>query len=125
MKDSPIVKRLRKKHRGQYLSGEADVIKDSRIMENTAADYQELRRYYGSMIALFDSIHANSTVTKNVFSKYFDCEEIHVIHITHSDIRDNRKIKKFVPDYLQITYLGPGGGAKGFFILRRLSTKCG
>lgn len=125
LKDSRIVKKLRQKHRGQYLGGEADAVKATGITENTAADYQELRKYYGSMVALFDKIHANSMVTRDVFRRYFDCKNIEVIHITHSDIKDNRRKKEFLPDHLRLAYLGPGGGAKGFFSLRRLSMNCG
>lgn len=119
LKDSRIVKKIRQKHRGQYWGGETDTIKNNRITENTAADYQKLCRYYGSMVAMFDKNHANSTMTSNVFRKYFSHEDIKVIHITHSNIKDNRQRKVFSSDRLRLTYLGSNGGCKGFFFLRR------
>lgn len=118
LKDSRIMKSLRQKHRGQYLCGEAVAAKDNRITRNTAVDYQELRAYYGSIIALFDKVHANSTVTSDVFSKYFEYVDIEVLQITHSDIKDNRWRKEFLPDKLRLAYLGPGRESKGFFLLK-------
>ena len=37
--------------------------------------------------------------------------------ITHSDIKDNRKVKDYSNDCLRIRYLGPQSGAKGYQLL--------
>ena len=116
LKDSKIVKKLRKQHRDGYLS--ESTAKDTTIPVGTADDYKKLRNYYHSLLGLMDMIHYNSSVTKKVYESVFDFPNNCIIGITHSDIRDNRKNKKFSSDRLRIRYLGPQGGAKGFFLLK-------
>ena len=116
LKDSKIVKKLRKQHRDGYLSESTS--KDATIPVGTADDYKKLRNYYYSLLELMDMIHYNSSVTKKVYESVFDFPNNCIIGITHSDIRDNRKNKKYSSDRLRIRYLGPQGGAKGFFLLK-------
>lgn len=116
LKDSKIVKKLRKQHRDGYLS--ESTAKDTTIPVGTADDYKKLRNYYHSLLELMDMIHYNSSVTKRVYESVFDFQNNCIIGITHSDIRDNRKNKKYSSDRLRIRYLGPQGGAKGFFLLK-------
>lgn len=123
LKDSNIVKKLRKGHRDQYLSGNAETAVTEKST-NTPNDYRKLRNYYNEMIEHISVIHYNSSVTKDVFERTFQPEKSCVIPITHGDVKDNRKIKTF-REPLCLSYLGPQGGAKGFFCLRRLSMICG
>lgn len=116
LKDSKIVKKLRKQHRDGYLS--ESTAKDITIPVGTADDYKKLRNYYHSLLELMDMIHYNSSVTKRVYESVFDFPNNCIIGITHSDIRDNRKNKKYSSNRLRIRYLGPQGGAKGFFLLK-------
>ena len=119
-KDSILVKKLRKNHRDQYLSGKSgEEVEYVNCVSRTASDYKNLREYYGSMVSMMDTVHYNSTVTKTVFERFFTVKNSQVISITHADIRDNRRIKEFTHS-LRMTYLGPQGGAKGFFYSRRL-----
>lgn len=118
LKDSSIVKKLRKSHRDQYLNGDASVVAEAETPNTIPADYQHLREYYGEMIALFDTVHANSTVTRDVFVNHCKPYDLKVIPISHADIKDNRRKKEFFPDRLRLTYLGPAGEAKGFFSLK-------
>lgn len=116
LKDSIIIKKLRKQHRDTYLSGKAE---DDKIKSvGTAADYKSLRNYYYSLLKMVDIIHYNSNVTKNVYESVFNFPNNRIISITHAHIRDNRKIKNFSKDKLHIRYLGPQSGAKGYFLLR-------
>ena len=116
LKDSAIVKKLRKHHRDGYLSEVA--INDSVDAVGTADDYKKLRNYYYSLLKLMDMIHYNSSVTKKVYESVFNLPNSCVVVITHSDIKDNRKVKDYSNDRLRIRYLGPQSGAKGYQLLK-------
>lgn len=115
LKDSAIVKKMRKTQRDEYLSEETKIIG---IPKTTSADYLKLRDHYKSMLEIMDFIHYNSTLTKNIYDKYMGTFPGKVISITHADIKDHRKIKKFQHKTLRLTYLGPQSSAKGFFFLK-------
>lgn len=116
LKNSSIVKKLRKQHRDGYLSeATAD---DTADPVGTADDYKKLRNYYYSLLKLMDMIHYNSSVTKKVYESVFDLPNSCIVVITHSDIKDNRKVKDYSGDCLHIRYLGPQSGAKGYQLLK-------
>lgn len=116
LKDSKVVKKLRKQHRDGYLSeATAD---DTADPVGTADDYKKLRNYYYSLLKLMDMVHYNSSVTKKVYESVFDLPNSCIVVITHSDIKDNRKVKDYSSDCLHIRYLGPQSGAKGYQLLK-------
>ena len=115
-KDSFIIKKLRKRHRDGYLSEATS--DDTARPVGTVGDYQRLREYYYALLKQMDVIHYNSSVTKTVYESVFDLPNNHIVSITHSDIKDHRSVKRFADDTLRIRYLGPMGGAKGFFLLK-------
>lgn len=114
LKDSKVVKKLRKSQRDEYLSENIEVHGDT---STVVRDYRLLRQHYKSMLQLMDFIHYNSTLTKSVYDKYLGAFKGKVIPVTHGDILDHRIIKNFGHKTLCLTYLGPAGGAKGFFYL--------
>lgn len=116
LKDSKVVKKLRKQHRDGYLS--ESTANDTAVPVGTADDYKKLRNYYYSLLKLMDMIHYNSSVTKKVFESVFDLPNSCIVVITHSDIKDNRKVKDYSNDCLRIRYLGPQSGAKGYQLLK-------
>lgn len=116
LKESKIVKRLRKQHRDGYLS--ESTANDTADPVGTADDYEKLRNYYYSLLKLMDMIHYNSSVTKKVYESVFDLPHSCIVVITHSDIKDNRKVKDYSNDCLRIRYLGPQSGAKGYQLLK-------
>ncbi|MFR2318866.1 MAG: glycosyltransferase [Enterocloster sp.] len=116
LKDSKVVKKLRKQHRDEYLSD--SIVNDIAVPVGTADDYKKLRNYYYSLLELMDMIHYNSSVTKKVYESVFNLPNSCVIGITHSDIKDNRKKKDYSTGKLRIRYLGPTGAGKGFFLLK-------
>lgn len=116
LKDSVIVKKIRKQHRDEYLSESVLNKYDNSV--GTADDYKRLRYYYNSLLCLMDMIHYNSSVTKNVYESFFEFNNKCIVNITHSDIKDNRIKKNYKNKKLHIRYLGPMGGGKGFFILK-------
>ncbi len=116
LKESFLVKKLRKRHRDKYFSeGKNETTSNS---TEWAEDYLYLREYYHSMLKMMDVVHYNSTVTKNVYETYFELENSYVISITHSDIKDKRCNKKFSTKELRIRYLGSMRGEKGYFLLK-------
>lgn len=117
MKNSHIVKLLRKSHRDNFLGENVSTYdKDDTSLESR--NYIKLREFYKSVISNMDMIHYNSTITKNVYEKYMGVYKSFIIPISHADIKDNRKRREY-NDCLKLSYLGPYGGAKGFFFLRR------
>ena len=116
LKDSEIVKKLRKQHRDGYLS--ESTADDTANPVGTADNYKKLRNYYYSLLQLMDMIHYNSSVTKKVYESFFDLPNSCIVVITHSDIKDNRKVKDYSNDCLRIRYLGPQSGAKGYQLLK-------
>ena len=115
-KDKKLIKKL-----GYYIK---DFIKKKKeknklsLSNINSKEYENLRFYYIEIFNLIDYFHFNSTVAKLQYEKYFDCIG-EVINITHSDIKDNRKIKNFRDNLskLRITYLGPTEVYKGFYLL--------
>lgn len=123
LKDLPLVAKLRKHHRDGYLSERT--LNDDAIPVGTPNDFKRLRSYYSSLLQLMDSIHYNSTLTKEVYESVFRLPNSQIISITHADVVDHRRMKKFSDTTLRIRYLGPYGRAKGFFYLRRHLIKYG
>ncbi len=115
-KDSPPVRALRRHHRDAYLGETAEPAADAAV--GTPADFAALRSYYGGLLGRMDLIHYNSTVTRRVYTSLFSLPQGCCLPVTHSDIRDHRRIKTFSSSCLRIRYLGPCSGAKGYFLLR-------
>jgi glycosyltransferase involved in cell wall biosynthesis len=85
---------------------------------SSSIEYVKLRRYYLGIFNLIDYFHFNSFVAKEQYEKYMNCMG-EVINITHSHIKDNRKLKDFrdSSSKLRITYLGPADVYKGVNLL--------
>lgn len=116
LKDSTVVKMLRKGHRDKYLSGQEIVEGET---ARTAEDYRQLREYYKNLLDLMDIVHYNSSVTKEVYERYMGERKNVLIPITHGDIKDHRKKKEF-GNKIRITYLSAQSAAKGYFALKNV-----
>ena len=119
LKDSVIVRKLRKRHRDAYLREEFSKRVDSPKVVKTAEDYRKLRKFYNGFFDLMDVIHYNSSVTRDNYEKHLhlDGRKSVLIPITHGHIRECKTKKQFGNE-LRITYLGPASAAKGFFLLK-------
>ena len=116
LKNTALVKVLRRLHRQRFFDSE----KKRLDVENSASNehrYKELRRYYIKMLNHMDIIHFNSNTAAGVYFRYLTPKKYKVIQITHSDIKDNRRLKQFCGKELKLTYLGPSKEFKGFFFL--------
>ncbi|WP_081641112.1 glycosyltransferase [Butyrivibrio sp. XPD2006] len=116
LKNSTLIRMMRNSHRNQYLISGNDVHTSPDISDGE--NYKRLRSFYKSMLCLFDVIHYNSTLTETIYLKYLSglpagC----VIPITHGDIVDHRKKKKFEDSILRIRYLGSYSKGKGYITL--------
>ncbi len=117
LKDFSLIRRLRKRHRNRFLSGNAK--SESAQTPSAAEDYRRLRKHYEAMLGKMDAIHYNSAFTRSVYEKYLKLPtRSRVIAITHGDIRDRRKRREYSAHRLRLAYLGPWGEAKGFFLLQ-------
>ena len=120
LKNSAVVRQLRKKHRVDFFSNEMIPnmsVADSEI-STMAEKYRELRAYYIRMLSLVDMIHFNSTVTESIYKKYFTPKDSRVLTITHKNIVDNRSVNQWdFTGKLRITSLAPAKPFKGFNVL--------
>lgn len=118
LKDSLIAKYFRRRHRNIYFKDQVDGSKKE-FERGIPQDYKLLREYYHSMLQVIDCIHYNSSISNYVYNKVFDRLPKGVIcPISHSNIKNNKKIKRFDRDEIRIRYLGQPNGAKGYFILK-------
>ncbi|MCD7763666.1 MAG: glycosyltransferase [Lachnospiraceae bacterium] len=118
IKDSSAVKRIRKNHRNDFFNDQNKT--KGTLLEHdiqSGMSYIRLRQYYAKCLDKIDFVHYNSKNTKMIFEHFFNVHDSKAITISHSGIKDQKRIKKFSP-YFRFTYLGPQGGAKGFFLLQ-------
>lgn len=119
LKDTYIVKKMRKKHRTNYFqeNSEDETLNYNKVDKNKTMEYQKLREFYISILEKIDLIHFNSTVTEKVYKKFIVPRSSIIESITHKDIKDNRKKKTFNSKKLKITYLAPVKNFKGYNVL--------
>lgn len=94
-KDTSIVKKLRKNHRGQFFEEEKLPSMPDVDVEEIAKKYRDLRAYYVSMYESIDFIHFNSTLTEEIYKRYMVPRDSKVVSITHKGIKwhDRRKVE--------------------------------
>lgn len=115
LKDSILVKKMRKAHRDNYLSDSNNI----EIVEcGSYREYIDLRDYYYSMLSIIDIMHYNSSITKSVYEKNFNLPNNTIIPVSHCNIKNNCRIKNYDHDILRIRFLGPASAAKGFYLLK-------
>lgn len=110
-KNSSLVKDLRMRHRNKFLT-ETDNESSESVGE--AKNYRSLRKYYAAMLEMMDMIHYNSSVTKEIYESVFYLPKNRIINISHSNISDLKRIKKFDSNVIRIRYLGAQSAAKGY-----------
>jgi len=115
LKNTPIVKQLRKNHRTEFFSEE----QQREDIQTTREEYRDLRAYYVGMLEQVDIIHFNSSVTEAVYKKYLNPRSSRLISITHKNIEDNRELSgRTESAVLRLTYLASGSPSKGFGVVR-------
>ncbi len=121
IKNSKIVKYLRKKHRTSFLNEkQPNFMENKKELEGKKKEYQKLRKYYTNMLENIDIIHFNSNLTKEIYLKYIKPKEYKVIPISHKEIKDNRNNKKIESNKIRFTFLASTKPYKGFYILKEV-----
>lgn len=117
LKDSVIVKKLRKKHWNESKNDSAQQQVSVQSAKRTE-EYVELRKYYIKLLKSFNIIHFNSSNTRDVYLKAAkEMLNNKVVSISHEMIKDNKKIKK-KHDILHFSYMGPDTYNKGYYVLK-------
>ena len=118
LKNSFVFKLLRRRNNSKLYIEEIDD-EDGNVDKSLHKKYQELRKYYVTMLESFDVIHYNSNNTQKIYSQYIknNLSKV-IISISHSSIKENKKIKRVDNSIIKIGYLGPITKHKGFFFLK-------
>lgn len=121
LKNAPLVKRLRKQHRGNFFENEQlpEMPAPEEEIPALAQGYRDLRKYYMDMLSKVDLIHFNSSLTESVYKKYLTPKASQVLSITHKDVKDQRELPHAESDTLRITCLAPAKPFKGYHVLKQ------
>lgn len=113
MKETALVKKMRKHHRADFFGEEHE----EQVGSEPSQKYIDLRQFYINMLSKVDFIHFNSTVPEEIYRKFVPDVSGEVVPISHSNISDNRKYRTY-GDFLRIIYLAPLKPFKGYYLLK-------
>lgn len=117
IKDTVIVKRLRKQHRGQFFDKEEIPPMPDVNIEALAEKYRALRAYYVAMYESIDFIHFNSTISEEIYKRYLIPRDYKVLTITHEGILPHQR-KHIETSKRVILCLAPAKPFKGWNVLK-------
>lgn len=115
-KDSSVIKRFRKMHWAKNEQLVENYTESATCSINIQTDYRNLRKYYITMLEMFDVVHFNSSNTQAIYDNFSYSIKGKVLNISHADIKDNR-LRRARHDVCCITYLGPNTYHKGYYLL--------
>lgn len=119
LKNSFILKCVRKKHRNRFFYEEETKNKKNMVqIDEKKKYYKQLRDYYISILEKIDCIHFNSNLTKDIYLKYLTPKNYKMISISHKNIVEHKKIQKKGSDKVRFTYLASTKPYKGFYLLK-------
>lgn len=120
-KNSALFKILRRKHRESFFEEKPlQCIEKQKKINTKQDDYKKLRRYYIDMLEKIDTIHFNSSLTKEIYSKYINVTNSKIISITHNDIGKNMNMNITDSEKIRFTFLGSTKPYKGFYLIKRV-----
>lgn len=118
LKNSFVVRHVRKSHRGRFFSKEK-MPETGNTSESAAHKYSELRAYYMCMLEKIDIIHFNSSIAEKVYTRYIVPKDSIIMTITHKNIREkNNTVNWKLSNKLRITFLSAAKPFKGFTLLK-------
>ncbi len=79
--------------------------------------YDKLSSYYREIVGIFDIIHSNSSIAEEEYKKHYHDKEYRRVAITHADINDNRRLRKFEEKDLNMIFVGNPSAYKGLPLL--------
>lgn len=112
IKNNPVVTALRNKNRNYQ-----DKISEKKKNNLDFHNYKLLREYYISILKKMDCIHFNSSLAKEVYSRYFSLPQNKVISLSHKDIKNQNIFEKEKREKFRFLYLNPAKKYKGFDFL--------
>lgn len=118
LKNTLLLKKVRKKHREVFWSKDNSVIIPMDDIDEAADKYRKLRAFYVNMYENIDLIHFNSTVSESVFKKYINIPNSKVLNISHKGIKDNRNNPRSKSNIIRILFLAQAKASKGFYVLK-------
>lgn len=118
LKDTYIIKRLRKHHRKSFFTNETLPEMPNIDVDLFADKYRKLRAYYVNMYESIDFIHFNSTLTEKIYKRYITPRDCRVVSITHQGIEAHKR-HKIGSDKKVILCLAPAKPFKGWDILKK------
>ena len=80
-------------------------------------NYHQLIDYYNDCFSFVDFFHFNSDVSKMEYERVLGAVHGKTIMITHSDIKDRRRVKLFSGNGLVLGFIGSGTPYKGLSVL--------
>jgi glycosyltransferase involved in cell wall biosynthesis len=92
------------------------------LLEKKAVEFKKYRDYQIDLLNKFDLIIFNSSVTKEIFSRYIDLDNINhkILSVSHSNIKDNRNKLNYQSTFdnkIRFMFMGYLDPAKGFYNL--------
>lgn len=118
MKNTAIVKILRKRHRSIFFAEEVIPEMPKVKVFEMAEQYRKLRAYYIGMYEAIDTIHFNSSLTKKIYERYLTPHDSRVISIMHKEIGEHQDNLHIPSDKLRILCLAPAKPFKGYNVLK-------
>ena len=115
-KNSSLIKLLRKIKRNKRAETEVLKANDEKtiltLLNKESRNYKQLQDYYMSLVNMFDCVHFNSKMTKDLFLTYSQPKTYFVEPVFHKNIKDNRKkhTKVVDPQLVKLLILGTGKG---------------
>lgn len=106
-----IIKSVKKKAIVQEEKIEKDITET--ISTSLLNEYSKLNEYYKEIFKLINLYHFNSSIAKDIFENYLGDINGEVITITHSNIKDNRILRDYNKNKLNIVFLGSREKHKG------------
>lgn len=120
-KESAFVKSLRKRWMRSKKSEQnvdANVSEMLSAGKNMILPYSQLKEYYQKMLQMISVVHCNSVLAKERYLQFATVQEAVVVPISNQNIVDKRTKKVYNKENaINITYLGPAGEYKGYFML--------
>lgn len=117
VKNTVIMKKLRKQHRGKFFNETVLPEMPNVNIEEMGEKYRNLRAYYVKMYEAIEFIHFNSTVTEKIYKRYMVPKQSKVISITHCGINRHKR-NKIETGKKVILCLAPAKPFKGWNVLK-------
>jgi glycosyltransferase involved in cell wall biosynthesis len=88
--------------------------------QDLCKEYAALLIYYKKLFELVDCFHFNSAVSKKTYERYLLSKQSIVLPISHTGIKDARKLKKCNKAHIRLAFIGSIAAYKGFPMLKEV-----